>query len=215
MKIAFIGFGKSAHRYHLPFIDHSEQFDVIGYYNRNGLTFEMPYPKYKDIQHFDNLESLLSSNAQIICVTTPADTHFDYAKMAILAGKHVIVEKPFCETLCQAKELYQLAEKHRVKITPYQNRRYDSDFLTARQILSSKDLGPLLEIESNHTHYRPDKANVRGGRLKGSIYGHAVHFIDQIVALFGQPDRIISDTCNQVNYLLGDGCNMDATHPEA
>lgn len=206
IKLGFIGFGKSAHRYHMPFIDASGKFDIIGYYTRGSRQFEMPYPNLNPIiPRFDCVEQLLNSPAELIVITTPAHTHYEFAKQAIISGKHVVVEKPFCDTLQQAQELYDLAKQYRVKITPYQNRRYDSDFLTIKSILERKDIGQVMEIESNHTHYRTDGADHTGNKYDGSVYGHAVHFIDQIVSLYGQPDEVIYDLANQKNYYLSAG----------
>ncbi|MBD1573621.1 Gfo/Idh/MocA family oxidoreductase [Vibrio sp. S17_S38] len=206
MKLGFIGFGKSTNRYHMPFIDAAKQFEVTGYYTRGTRQFDMPYPNNKPlIQRFDSIDDLLNSNVEIIVVATPASSHYQFAKQAILAGKHVIVEKPFCGTLEQAKELFQLAKQANVKITPYQNRRYDSDFLTIKTLLTREDLGQIMEIESNHTHYRTDGAVQTGNKYDGSVYGHAVHFLDQIVSLYGEPDEVIYDIANQKNYYIGKG----------
>ncbi|MGO1191320.1 Gfo/Idh/MocA family oxidoreductase [Vibrio casei] len=219
MKLGFIGFGKSTNRYHMPFVEASGEFEVVGFYTRGSRHFDMPYPSYnQNIQRFDSVEALLCSDVEVIAVTTPASSHYEYAKQAILAHKHVIVEKPFCDTLGQAKELYQLAEQKQVKITPYQNRRFDSDFLTIKAVLQRKDLGRVMEIESNHTHYRPDGADYSGHQYDGSVYGHAVHFIDQIVSLYGEPDSILYDVTNHKNYYIGAGKRFgeyaDDTHSE-
>lgn len=205
MKLGFIGFGKSTNRYHMPFIDESGSFDVVSYYTRGTRTFEMLYPLKKELVAYTNLDEFLNSDIEVIVISTPAKTHFELAKKSILANKHVIVEKPFCESVSQARELYDLAKKHNVYITPYQNRRYDSDFLTIKNILDNYDLGRVMEIESNHTHYRVDGADSYGDIYDGSVYGHAVHFIDQIVSIFGEPDDVIADICNQKNYYIGKG----------
>ncbi|WP_105903742.1 Gfo/Idh/MocA family oxidoreductase [Vibrio gangliei] len=213
MKLGFIGFGKSTNRYHMPFIDAANKFEVTGYYTRGTRQFEMLYPNLNgEIQRFDDVQSLLASPVELIVITTPASSHYSYAKQAIEAGKHVIVEKPFCDTVEQAKELFQLAKQRNVRITPYQNRRYDSDFLTIKNLLARQDIGKVMEIESNHTHYRTDGANQRGNQYDGSVYGHAVHFLDQIVSLYGEPDDVIYDIANQKNYYIGEGLSYQMTN---
>lgn len=218
MKLGFIGFGKSTHRYHMPFIDTAKDaqgnkcFEVIGYYTRGSRQFEMPYPHLpQDLTRFESVDELLKSDAEIIVITTPSSTHFEFAQKAIEAGKHVIVEKPFCDTLNQAKTLFELAKANNVKIMPYQNRRMDSDFLMAKQILERTDIGEVMEIESNHTHYRTDGIDHQGTKYDGSVYGHAVHFLDQIVSLYGEPDALVYDLANQKNAYLGTGEAMGFT----
>lgn len=215
MKLGFIGFGKSTHRYHMPFIDTAKDmqghpcFEVIGFYTRGSRQFDMPYPHLpQNLTRFESVEALLQSDAELIVITTPSPTHFEFAKAAIAAGKHLVVEKPFCETLDQAKTLYALAQEAGVKITPYQNRRYDSDFLMLKSVLERQDIGEVMEIESNHTHYRTDGIDEQGSKYDGSVYGHAVHFLDQIISLYGEPEDMIFDICNQRNVFLGNGQEM-------
>lgn len=216
MKIAYVGFGKSTHRYHMPFVDKAKDFDVVGYYTTSGREFDMPYPPLANsIERFDDFNEMLATDVEVIAITTPATFHYQYAKEALLAGKHVLVEKPLCDTLEQAQELYALAKEQGVKLAPYQNRRFDSDFLTIKEILARDDIGKVMEIESNHTHYRPGGAANRGNMYDGSVFGHAVHFVDQIVSLFGEPDEIIYDICNQKNYYIGEGMSYgDKDIPE-
>lgn len=214
MKIGFIGYGKSTNRYHMPFVEDSGQYEIVGFYTRGSKSFDMPYQTNTDLTRFPDVEQLLNSDAEVISVTTPPEYHYEYTKKSILAGKHVIVEKPFCNTLAEVEDLYRLAEAHNVKITPYQNRRYDSDFLTIKNILQRQDIGKVMEIESNHTHYRPDGADNRGNQYDGSVLGHAVHFIDQIVSLYGEPDSLIYDVCNQKNFYIGEGLMHSDTVPE-
>ncbi len=83
------------------------------------------------VKTFRTLEELLADkNVELVVVNTPSVTHYDYAKQVIQAGKHLIVEKPFTATVEQAEELIALAKKKKVKLSVYQNRRYDSDYRT-------------------------------------------------------------------------------------
>ncbi|MGL5955540.1 MAG: Gfo/Idh/MocA family oxidoreductase [Brevinema sp.] len=196
IKLGFIGFGKSTHRYHMPFID-QEKFQILSYYTRGTRVFEMPYP-LSFIQQYKTLEEFLQSDIDLVVVTSPASVHYEHAKAALSAGKHVLVEKPFCHTIEELKELYQLAHDRHLKLLPYQNRRFDSDFLTFKKVIDSGILGEILEIESNYTSYQQKITNPSAGSLyDGSVYGLAVHFVDQIVSYFGKPDHVIHDITNQ------------------
>lgn len=202
MKAGFIGFGKSANRYHGPFISMCSEIDVIGYYSR-GNNFDMVFPKFKDLKRFETVDALLESEVQLIIITTPSSTHFQFAKKALLAGKHVLVEKPMVNTVEEAKELYGIARDKGVVLCPYQNRRFDSDFLNIKNAIENYDLGPISEIESNHTQYRLDNKGIVGDKYSGFIYGHAVHFVDQIISLYGIPDDVIYDYTNQIDKAMG------------
>lgn len=213
MKLGFIGNGKSTNRYHLPFIDACGLFEVVGFYKQSDRVFEMPYPPYAEMKRFDSVKELCES-VDLVVITTPASFHFAIAKECIENNVNVLVEKPFCDTVAQAQELFELARVHNVLISPYQNRRFDSDFLAFKSIIADPSIGEIMEIESNHTHYRPDGANFTGDIYGGAVYGHAVHFIDQIVCVYGEPDDVLYDVCNQKNYTIGDGKQMQPGIPE-
>ena len=70
---------------------------------------------------------------KLVVVCTHADSHFEDAKRALEAGKNVLVEKPFTPTLAEAKALFTLAKSKGLTVTPYQNRRFDSCFLTTKR----------------------------------------------------------------------------------
>ncbi len=203
IKVGFIGFGKSANRYHLPFIN-QEKYKVIGYYKRTKSQFSMLYPKGENLIHFSTIEELLASEVDLIVITSPAPLHFEHAKLALSSQKHVLVEKPACNTVAEYQKLIELADKNQVKLQVYQNRRFDSDFVTFKTVLEKNLVGIPLEIESNHTDFRTDNLVNKGSKYDGFVYGHAVHFIDQIVSIFGKPDQVISDIANQRSKIFQD-----------
>ncbi len=202
LKIGFIGFGKSANRYHLPFIN-QEKFEIVGYYKRSANQFEMPYPHAKNLKQFPKMDDLLAADIDLIVVTSPEKMHFNHAKQVIMAGKNVLIEKPACYKVSEYQKLVSLAREYDVKMQVYQNRRFDSDFQTFKWVLENNLVGNAMEIESNHTQLRLDNINRKGTIYDGFTYGHAVHFIDQIVSIYGKPDIVISDIGNQRNYYFG------------
>ncbi len=212
MKIGFIGFGKSVHRYHMPFIAELAEIEVVGYYTRGNSRFEMPFPGTEQFTRFESVEALLSSDADLIIICTSA-LHYEFAKQAITAGKNVLCEKPLCNTLQEAEELYALADQYKVKLCPYQNRRFDSDFVAVKNLITSGALGTVAEIISNHTQDRLVATNTKSNKYNGMVYGHAVHFVDQIVSLYGQPDDVIYNCGNQRDSLFaGTGDADDYYH---
>lgn len=131
---AFIGFGKSTTRYHLPYVlNRKNSWHVAHIFRRNARPEEQA-PQYSHIHFTSDLDEILNDpQVKLVIVCTHADSHFEYAKRALEAGKNVLVEKPFTPTLAQAKELFELARSKGLTVTPYQNRRFDSCFLTAKK----------------------------------------------------------------------------------
>ena len=109
----------------------------------------------------------------------------------------MIVEKPFTTTAEQGQELVDLARSKGLAISVYQNRRWDSDFLTVREILNKGLLGRLVEFESTFPRYRnfikPGTWKETGELGGGLTYNLGAHIIDQAVQLFGVPDAIFAD----------------------
>jgi len=105
----------------------------------------------------------------------------------------VLVEKPFTPTLAEAKTLFALAKEKGLMVTPYQNRRFDSCFLTAKKAIESGKLGEIVEIESHFDYYRPVAETKPGLPQDGSFYGLGVHTMDQIISLFGRPNNVAYD----------------------
>ena len=134
---------------------------------------------------------------ELVIVNTPNYTHYEYAKKALEAGKHVIVEKPFTINVQEAEELIVLAKKQNKILSVYQNRRYDSDYKTVKKILDKKLLGELVEAEIHFDRFReelsPKKHKETPGPGAGVLYDLGSHIIDQALQLFGMPEKLFAD----------------------
>ena len=129
----------------------------------------------------------------LVVIATPNHTHVQFTKMALGAGKHVAVEKPFALTLEQARELASLARRTRLVLAAFQNRRWDGDFLAVTALLGRSVLGDVSHFESHFDRYRPtvrDRWRERAGPGTGLWYDLGPHLVDQALQLFGLPDRV-------------------------
>jgi len=133
IKTALLSFGMSGRVFHAPFINLHKGFQLVGSWERANKNIQQFYPEVKS---YPSLESVLSDNEiELVIINTPTYTHYDYAKKALLAGKHVVIEKAVTTTLNEAMDLKKIAEKQNKKIAVFQNRRWDSDFKTAQKII--------------------------------------------------------------------------------
>ncbi|MEK5028462.1 Gfo/Idh/MocA family oxidoreductase [Paenibacillus sp. FSL M7-1046] len=202
LTIGYIGNGKSTNRYHLPFSLNRENLKVKTIYARNPDKGD--WEKAHGILYTDELEMLMNDEEiQLIVICTHIDSHYAYAKMALDHGKNVLVEKPFMPTKEEAVSIFQYAKEKNLVLQCYQNRRYDSDFLTTKKVIESGKLGDLLEVEMHYDYYRPETPNsvTHYSKNNSYLYGHGVHTIDQVLAYFGEPEYIHYD----VRQLLGTG----------
>ena len=200
LTIAYIGNGKSANRYHLPFaLKLKDQIKVKTIYSRSGHQNWQPIA---GVHYTTTLADIYEDpDIQLVVVSTPSHTHYSVAKDVLNHGKNVLVEKPFTETSAEARELFELAKQKHLFIQCYQNRRFDSDYLTTQKVIESGVLGDLLEVEMHFDYFRPEvPTNVDHFSLDTSyLYGHACHTLDQVIAYFGEPDDVHYD----VRQLLG------------
>jgi predicted dehydrogenase len=130
-------------------------------------------------------------------VATPNEAHFPVAKAALEAGRHVVVDKPFTLDAGQARELAAMAKARGKIVSVYQNRRFDSDFLTLKAMLASGQLGRPVYFESHFDRYRPDvRVRWREQKVAGSglWVDLGAHLLDQALQLFGPPDTLQLDT---------------------
>lgn len=203
LRIGFIGNGKSANRYHIPFVlNRKDKLEIKMIYNR-----QISHDKWKEVKgvkYTDDLNVLLENkDIDVIVVTTPPACHYEYVKKVLEAGKHCVCEKPFMEKRSQAKEMFDLAKEKGLVLEAYQNRRFDSDFLTVQKVIESGKLGELLELEMHFDYYRPEvPENTKVFEpINSYLYGHACHTLDQVISYFGKPDDVHYD----VRQLLGKG----------
>ncbi|MBC7688961.1 MAG: Gfo/Idh/MocA family oxidoreductase, partial [Aquabacterium sp.] len=109
IKTALLSFGMSGKVFHAPFINVHPGFELAGSWERSKRIINDFYP---GVTSYPSLETLLADDSvELVIVNTPTATHYDYARQALLAGKHVIVEKAFTTTVEEAVELKNLAEK--------------------------------------------------------------------------------------------------------
>lgn len=147
------------------------------------------------IQVVSSADELLSdASIDLVFICTPNDLHFPYAKAALEAGKHVVIEKPFANTTAEADALIALAKEKNLIISAYQNRRWDADFLTIQQLINEGKLGDIVEYEAHFDRFRPEVAQGTWKEVAasgaGDLYNLGPHLIDQALVLFGTPKTI-------------------------
>ena len=194
IKTALLSYGMSGKVFHAPFISFHPGFELVGSWERSKKLIREDYPTVKS---YFEIEALLEDDVDLVIVNTPVETHYEYAKKVLLAGKQAIVEKAFTTTVAQAQELAALAKERGVKLAVFQNRRWDSDFKTVQKIISDKVLGEIVEAEFHFDRYNPllspkahkETANSGAGILKDL----GPHLIDQALCLFGLPQSVFAD----------------------
>lgn len=187
IKTALLSYGMSGEVFHGPLLEAHAGFEVVSVWQRNPeKTARHPYPVRTDYKNI-----LRDPAVELVVVNTPNETHHAYAKEALEANKHVIVEKPFTVTTKEADELIALARSKDRLLSVFQNRRWDADFLTVRRVVEGKLLGKLVECEIHYDRFRnyiePGTWKEEAKPGTGILYNLGSHLLDQALVLFGMP----------------------------
>ncbi|HWQ30650.1 MAG TPA: Gfo/Idh/MocA family oxidoreductase [Negativicutes bacterium] len=199
---AIIGFGMAGRVFHAPIINSIQDLNLSKIYTANPDSANMISTTYPDTITVSDVNEIFNDEAiQLVIIAAPNTSHYTLARDAILSGKHVIVDKPFTVTTKEADELIKLAEEHNIILSVYHNRRWESDFRTAKKVADSGLLGPLVECEIHMDRFRSylkEKA-WREDDLPGSglLYDLGSHLIDQAVCFFGLPNAVTADLRKQ------------------
>lgn len=204
--------------FHGPFLNAHPGFKLHAVTERHQKNAEKDYP---GIISYDDTAALLADpEIELIVINTPNFTHYDYAKEALNAGKHIMVEKPFTATSAEAKELFELARSLNLKIFIYQNRRFDSDFTVVKEIINSGKLGKLSEVHFRYDRYKVE-LNVKSFKEEkvpatGLQYDLGPHLLDQAISIFGKPDsfhKILGQ--NRPNTKVDDYFSIHLAYPDS
>ena len=196
IRSAVIGFGLGGRVFHTAFISAVPGLELAAIVQRNGNEAAQAYP---DATIYRSTEEMLADETiQLVAVTTSNHTHFELGRQSLLAGKHVVIDKPFTLTSAEAAELIRIARERNLVLSAFQNRRWDGDFRTLREIISRGALGRLVVFESHYDRFRQEpRLNMwkESGQNPGGgmLYDLGTHIIDQALALFDIPETITAD----------------------
>ncbi|KAJ3337205.1 hypothetical protein HDU93_001447 [Gonapodya sp. JEL0774] len=201
INFAVIGYGLSAKVFHIPHIGCIKSFRLYGIVQRSPTPQNDAKKDHPDaIVWKDYKGALEDASVDVVIVCTLPTSHFEIAKAALEAGKHVVVEKPFTTSEVEGLELESISKTKGRLLVPYHNRRWDTDFLTLQHLLSTSLLGRPLDLDTRFDRYSPrvrapwKVADMPGN---GAVYDLGPHLFDQAVLLFGKPSTITAFLYNQ------------------
>jgi predicted dehydrogenase len=191
IRVALIGFGFVGRTFHAPLIQ-----------SVPGLVLSMVSSRHPERVHQDlpgaqvlvDPEGVATHpDVDLVVIASPNETHVPLTIAALNAGKHVVVDKPFTITLKEARDLAELSRAKQRLLSVFHNRRWDSEFLGARDLIKEGRLGEIVHFESHFDRFRPEvrkrwrEVSSPGG---GLWYDLGPHLIDQTLQLFGLPERV-------------------------
>lgn len=195
--VGLIGYGFAGKTFHAPLIRAVEGLALRAIASSDPAKVKKDFPGMTVFA--DPEEMIRSDGIELVVIATPNDSHAPLARVALEAGRGVVIDKPFTLDMAEARDLIALAQQHSRLLSVFHNRRWDSDFLAAKFGVESGVLGRVTHFESHIDRFRPevrDRWRERSGPGAGVWYDLAPHMIDQALCLFGLPDDV------QANFLL-------------
>jgi scyllo-inositol 2-dehydrogenase (NADP+) len=185
-----MAYGMSGRIFHAPFLTTNPAFKLKAVVERHEKKAAGRYPQ---IISYNTIDELINDDEiELVVVNTPNYLHFEHAKQALLAGKHVLIEKPAAVTAGEVKLLYDLSRELNLRVMVYQNRRYDSGFLSAKDVIEGGRLGELIEVHFRFDRYKADIGpklfkEKKDMPANGLVYDLGSHLVDNAISLFGRP----------------------------
>ena len=204
-RVGLVGYGFASKTFHAPLITATPGLELVAVSSSNAQKVRADLP---DVAVEADPKALFGRpDIDLVVIPTPNETHYPLAKAALNAGKHVVIDKPFTVTLREGRLLKSLADASGKLLSVFHNRRWDSDFLSVRELLESRQLGRLVHFESHFDRFRPEVRDRWREQAKpggGIWYDLGPHLLDQACVLFGMPQAILLDLANR-----RDGAQVD------
>jgi predicted dehydrogenase len=198
IRVGLIGFGFVSKTFHIPLLR------ATGGYVITAVSSSRPTDVSNVLPDADVVSDprLLATHPDVdlVVIASPNETHAPLAELAMRAGRNVVVDKPFTLTVEEARHLTAVAKENDVLLSVFQNRRWDSDFLTVQDAIRRDLLGRIVLFESRIDRFRPevrDRWREVPGPGAGLLYDLGPHLIDQTLLLFGIPDSVQATLAKQ------------------
>jgi hypothetical protein len=192
--IAGTGFGEKVH---IPAFQHHPRTEIVGIYHRHRQKAAALAQKYQIPNPSDRLEDLLNlPSVTGVSLATPPFLHYEMGKIVLEAGKHLLIEKPLNLNAQETRELYHLAQKKRLIVTPDFEFRFIPAWQLLKESLNQDYIGKKRLIKIDWlvaSRADPERAwnwysrKDKGGGVLGAVGSHA---FDYISWLFGPIKRL-------------------------
>ncbi|NUU21178.1 MAG: Gfo/Idh/MocA family oxidoreductase [Streptomycetaceae bacterium] len=202
LRAALIGYGLGGAAFHAPFLAALPEYELAAVVTGNADRAAAVRARYGEVTEVIGASDELFARAgefDVAVVTVPNRFHAPVARAALEAGLNVVVDKPFAGSVEEGRALAALARARGRMLCVFQNRRWDGDFRTLRNLVEAGELGAVLRYESRFERWRPEpvldawKEDADPAALGGILYDLGSHLVDQAVALFGRPERVYAE----------------------
>ncbi|MHB1166660.1 MAG: Gfo/Idh/MocA family protein [Candidatus Nanopelagicales bacterium] len=190
LSVVLLGYGLGGRVFHAPLITATPALSLDAIVTRDADRRQQAQAAYPGVAVLETAGTAWAGPYDLAVISTANVTHEPFARAALDAGMHVVLDKPIAATARQAQGLADHAAERGRLLIPFQNRRWDSDFLTAESIAASGRLGTIHRFESRIERMRviPKsgwRESTAPADMGGVLYDLGAHVIDQAVRFMG------------------------------
>jgi predicted dehydrogenase len=194
-RVGIIGFGLSGRVFHAPLVEAVDGLELAAIVTSDGARRTQAGAAHPGASVLSRVEELWG-RVDLVVVATPNRAHVPLAQAAIDRGLAVVVDKPLAPSAAEAERLLAAGGR----LTVFQNRRWDGDFLTAARLARDGTLGRVTRFESRYERFRPE-VSVKAWRERpdpaeggGLLLDLGAHLVDQACQLFGPPVHVFAES---------------------
>ncbi len=204
IKLGLVGVGRAGWGMHCEEIaDKEDQFQIAAACDLIPERREKMEKRYGCRTYADIRELVRDPGVEIVDIATRSCDHYAHAKLALEAGKDVLLEKPFCETYAEACELRDLAERLGRKLYARHNRRFELHFQKIRELQKSGLLGDIYEIHiARNSYSRRDDWQTLSQFGGGQLLNWGPHIIDQSLQFLDENAELL---CSDLKHTVAAG----------
>jgi scyllo-inositol 2-dehydrogenase (NADP+) len=194
---AVVGYGFAGKCFHSYLANLADGLNLYAVSTRDPQRQASAKSDYPNAKIFSTVDELLEDdNVNLVVIATPHDTHAELSIKCMNAGRHVVVDKAMCMNTAEADAMIEASKKNNVLLSIFQNRRWDSDYLTVKKAINDGLLGDVFLIQVTILGYgRPGGWRGDKKQVGGQIYDWGAHLVDQCVRLVpSKIDTVFCDT---------------------
>jgi predicted dehydrogenase len=200
VRIGLVGYGTGGHYFHAPFIAAAKGCQLVGIVTRSASRAQLIAQDLPGVRVYGSIGELIDAGVDAVVISTPPETRRELVLEAIGRGVHVVADKPFAPTSASGEDLIQAADAAGVILSVFHNRRWDTDIITIRGVISSGAVGEVWRLDNRFDLDEP--ATLDAGPTGGLLRDLGSHLVDQALYLMG-PARHVSAQLDWVELPTG------------
>ena len=215
-RVGIAGFGLAGRYFHAPLLV-GAGFEIASILTKNPERIKNAATDFPSAKIVSSIDELLGGNLDLLVVASTNDSHATLAITALKAGVPVVVDKPMGRTLKETQEIIDVSKQTKVAVTTYFNRKWDSDSLTIKKLISQGVLGNIFRLDSRFERFNPKlksdswrekQSAAQGG---GNLLDLQPHLVSTALDWFG-PAKLVTSSVRSIRGAADDDITLVLKH---